>query len=771
MANIAGFDDPGVFFADNFAFGDFAANDAFLNENSGVITLNKLDLKRRAMEFIRSFQSDNIFIYRDALKRNYFRQMYTLEICLDDLLAFDRDLFDKVKSHPNELLPVIEEACRDMVFEVLRSGNQDDQNDEEMQTENQEIPEKPHDIQVTISWKSNSCKLRQLTADKVATIVKVAGIVVASSSVRCKAVRMTLQCRNCKCTLPNLNVNPGLEGFALPRKCTSDQTGQVKCPLDPYYVIPDKCECVDFQQVKLQELPENVPIGEMPRHLLMYLERHLVDKVVPGNRVSAIGIFSIRKINSEVHKTAKLKSNVGTRSPYLRVLGVSVSDVDLTSEVGGRLISLDHFSPADIDEFKQISSGKNVYERISKSLAPSIFGMDDIKKAIACLLFGGSRKRLPDGLFRRGDINILLLGDPGTAKSQLLKFVEKVSPIAVYTTGKGCSAAGLTASIIRDPQSGQFVVEGGAMVLADGGVVCIDEFDKMKEDDRVAIHEAMEQQTISIAKAGITSTLNTRCSVLAAANSVFGKWDDLKGDSNIDFMPTILSRFDMIFILKDEFDQNRDTNLAKHVIQVHINAPRRNTREMERSEASIGTELSIATLKKYIAYCRSNIFPRLTPQACERLKNQYVLMRSGAYNFEQEIGRRLSVTITVRQLEAMVRIAESLARMRMSSIATDADVNEALRLFIGSTYTAAVSGKIANVEGMISHEELRGLNEIETHIKKRLIVGSQVLESHVIKDMMNRGYKERLVNKVLHTMIRRGELQHRIQRKMLFRVM
>merc|ERR1711983_476779 len=188
------------------------------------------------------------------------------------------------------------------------------------------------------------------------------------------------------------------------------------------------------------------------------------------------------------------------------------------------------------ERFRRMVAEPRIYERITKSIAPSIYGSDDIKKAIACLLFGGSRKKLPDGLIRRGDINVLLLGDPGTAKSQLLKFVERVSPVSVYTSGKGSSAAGLTASVMRDPSSRNFVVEAGAMVLADGGVVCIDEFDKMREDDRVAIHEAMEQQTISIAKAGITTTLNSRCSVLAAANSIFGRWDESKAEENIDFI-------------------------------------------------------------------------------------------------------------------------------------------------------------------------------------------------------------------------------------------
>merc|ERR1712226_1706653 len=216
--------------------------------------------------------------------------------------------------------------------------------------------------------------------------------------------------------------------------------------------------------------------------------------------------------------------------------------------------------------FRRLASKPDVYETVAKSITPSIFGSEDMKKAIACLLFGGSRKRLPDGLTRRGDINVLLLGDPGTAKSQLLKFVEKVSPVGVYTSGKGSSAAGLTASVTRDPVSRNFIMEGGAMVLADGGVVCIDEFDKMRQDDRVAIHEAMEQQTISIAKAGLTTTLNSRCSVLAAANSVYGRWDDTKGEENIDFLPTILSRFDMIYVVKDVHDPVRDQTLARHVM-------------------------------------------------------------------------------------------------------------------------------------------------------------------------------------------------------------
>merc|ERR550519_1604310 len=253
--------------------------------------------------------------------------------------------------------------------------------------------------------------------------------------------------------------------------------------------------------------------------------------------------------------------------PYLRVVGLAID-----TEGAGRSSSNTVITAEEEESFRMLAQKPDVYETIAKSIAPSIFGSEDIKKFISCLLFGGSRKRLPDGLTRRGDINVLLLGDPGTAKSQLLKFVERVSPVAVYTSGKGSSAAGLTASVMRDHASKSFVVEGGAMVLADGGVVCIDEFDKMREDDRISIHEAMEQQTISIAKAGITTTLNSRCSVLAAANPIFGRYDDMKSvQENIDFQSTILSRFDLIFILRDHKDVDADKKLAEHIMDFHIN--------------------------------------------------------------------------------------------------------------------------------------------------------------------------------------------------------
>jgi DNA replication licensing factor MCM5 len=300
-----------------------------------------------------------------------------------------------------------------------------------------------------------------------------------------------------------------------------------------------------------------IPTGDIPRSYNLLCEKYLVNKVTPGTRTNVVGVLSINSRTT--------KDNMDqVKNSVIRVIGFQTEGTKLGK-------SNFNFTQEEEHKIMSMAKDKNIYEKISKSIAPAIFGNENLKKAIACQLFGGCRKRLNEGVNLRGDINLLLLGDPSTAKSQFLKFVERVAPIAVYTSGKGSSAAGLTASIIKDPSSGEFQLEGGAMVLADGGVVCIDEFDKMRAQDRVAIHEAMEQQTISVAKAGITTTLNSRTSVLAAANPIYGRLDDLKATQDqIDFQTTILSRFDCIFLVKDIRDVTKDIYMSKHIMDLHI---------------------------------------------------------------------------------------------------------------------------------------------------------------------------------------------------------
>ncbi|KAK1878254.1 DNA replication licensing factor mcm5 [Dissostichus eleginoides] len=699
---MSGFDDPGVYYSDNLGGGDGHGGD-----EGGQ---KKTQLKKRFREFLRQFRVGTdrtgfTYKYRDELKRHYTLGEFWLDVEMEDLASFDEDLSDCLYKVPSENLPMLEEAAREVADEVTRPRPVGE--------------ETVQDIQVMLRSDAHHASIRGLKSEQVSRLVKVSGIIISATPVRAKATKVCLQCRGCRSVISNIPLPPGLQGYALPRKCNTESAGRVKCPVDPYFIIPDRCVCVDFQTLRLQEAPDAKMAAVKAR----------------GNEKSA---------------------GVGIRASYLRVLGIQV-DTEGTGRGATGLVS-----PQEEEELRGLAASPNVYGALSRSVAPSIYGSEDLKKAIACLLFGGSRKRLPDGLTRRGDINLLMLGDPGTAKSQLLKFAERCSPIGVYTSGKGSSAAGLTASVLRDPNTRGFIMEGGAMVLADGGVVCIDEFDKMREDDRVAIHEAMEQQTISIAKAGITTTLNSRCSVLAAANSVFGRWDDTKGEDNIDFMPTILSRFDMIFIIKDIHDHERDMTLARHVMNVHLSA-RTQTEGVEG-------EIPLATFKKYIAYARTKCGPRLSAAAAEKLKNRYVVMRSGAREHERETDKRPSIPITVRQLEAVVRIAESLAKMKLQAVAGEEEVDEALRLFQVSTLDAAMSGSLSGAEGFTSVEDQEMISRVEKQLKRRFAIGSQVSEHSIVQDFTKQKYPEHAIYKVLHLMLRRGELQHRMQRKVLYRV-
>ncbi|PQP97423.1 DNA replication licensing factor MCM5 [Prunus yedoensis var. nudiflora] len=474
---MSGWDEGAIYYSDQAQSlggdsGDPGSNAAAATRHSAL---------QKFKEFIRSFETQkNVFSYRESLLHN---PKYLL-VDIEDLDAFDADLVAKLRNSPADYLPLFENARTKV------PGN-----------EGQLEERVPEDVQILLTSKEDPASMRRLGAQCISKLVK------------------RVPCR------------PGLGGAIVPRSCNHiPQPGEEPCPLDPWVVVPDKSKYVDQQTLKLQENPEDVPTGELPRNILLSVDRHLVQTIVPGTRLTIMGIYSIYQASNS---STSHKGAVAVRQPYIRVVGIEEAN-DANSRGPAS------FTQEEIEEFKKFAAEPDVYTSICSKIAPSIFGHDDVKKAVACLMFGGSRKNLPDGVKLRGDINVLLLGDPSTAKSQFLKFVEKTAPIAVYTSGKGSSAAGLTASVIRDSSSREFYLEGGAMVLADGGVVCIDEFDKMRSEDRVAIHEAMEQQTISIAKAGITTVLNSRTSVLAAANPPSGRYDDLKtAQDNIDLQTTI----------------------------------------------------------------------------------------------------------------------------------------------------------------------------------------------------------------------------------------
>ncbi|WWD01094.1 hypothetical protein V866_008032 [Kwoniella sp. B9012] len=712
------------------------------------------EIEKLFFDFLSGFRINGQFTYRDALRSALLLHHHTLEVDLNDMIAWNNELAQKIQQNPGEMIPLLESALLRLARQLLHPTHDQTQTQGQGQSSTPAVDSIP-DMQVTIRSGMNLLQFRELNANTLTTLVRLPGIVINASQLSSRATELHLQCKGCR-SVKTVKVPSTLGGerAALPRRCDAPAPqGQPKdCPLDPYVILHDRCRFVDQQSIKLQEAPDMVPVGELPRHMMLHAERYLTGRVVPGSRIIATGIYSTFAPSS---KNAKTSGAPALRQPYLRVLGIEL-DTSLASSSGSRV-----FSPEEEEEFQQLARSEGLYERFANSVAPSIYGNLDIKKAVTCLLMGGSKKILPDGMRLRGDINVLLLGDPGTAKSQLLKFVEKVSPVSVYTSGKGSSAAGLTASVQRDPVSREFYLEGGAMVLADGGVVCIDEFDKMRDEDRVAIHEAMEQQTISIAKAGITTILNSRTSVLAAANPVFGRYDDMKSPGeNIDFQTTILSRFDMIFIVKDEHNELRDRTIAKHVMNIHMN--RQNENE------AVG-EIDIEKMKRYVSYCKSRCAPRLSNEAAEMLSSHFVGLRKEVAQVERDNDERSSIPITVRQLEAIIRISESLAKITLSPRVLPHHVEESIRLFKFSTMNAVSIG--SGIEGLSRTELNDEIDKIEKELKRRLPIGWTTSYQSLVREFVSgQGYSQHALERCLYVMEKRETIKFTGMKKVVQRI-
>lgn len=691
-------------------------------------------------EFVQNFRLGAEYIYRDRLRSNLLVKQYVLDVQLEHVQMWSPHLAQALRETPIEILALFESAVKRAARLLLYP----------VSTGAEQRPEAP-DCQVTLRSTANLMAMRDLHADNISRLVRIPGIVISTSVPSSRVTRLHLMCRDCR-AVKTLNVSSGFGGFVLPRQCDAPKVDpSLRCSVDPFVILHERCSFVDAQTLKLQEAPDMVPVGELPRHMLLSVDRALCGKVVPGANIIATGIFSTFASS----RGGSTPNAVALRTPYLRVVGLEID----TGGVGGRGTPR-VFTAEEEEEFGRMAKTPDLYEKFAASIAPSIFGSTNIKKAITCLLFGGSKRVLPDGMRLRGDINVLLLGDPGTAKSQLLKFAEKVAPVAVYTSGKGSSAAGLTASVQRDANSREFYLEGGAMVLADSGVVCIDEFDKMRDEDRVAIHEAMEQQTISIAKAGITTVLNCRTSVLAAANPVWGRYDDLKSPGeNIDFQTTILSRFDMIFIVKDEHNESRDRTIAKHVLGIHMHGA--------SEQADAEGEFDLQRMKRYIAFCRARCAPVLTAQAAEKLSSHFVAIRKQVAQMERDHDERSAIAITVRQLEAIIRMSESIAKVTLSPYATEEHVDEAIRLFRFSTLNAVESG---NVEGMTRGELQEEVQKLEREIRRRIPIGWTSSHAGLRKEFVDaQGYSLHALERALYILEKRDVLRFSNQRKTLTR--
>ncbi|KAE8605438.1 hypothetical protein XENTR_v10015138 [Xenopus tropicalis] len=535
---------------------------------------------------------------------------------------------------------------------------------------------------------------RTLTSRCLSCIVCVEGIVTKCSLVRPKVVRSVHYCPATKKTIERKYTDlTSLEAF--PSSAVYPTKDEENNPLETEYGLSIY---KDHQTITIQEMPEKAPAGQLPRSVDIILDDDLVDKVKPGDRVQVIGTY----------RCLPSKQN-GYTSASFRTILIACNVIQMSKEV------TPVFSADDLAKIKKFSKShsKDIFEQLSRSLAPSIHGHLYIKKAILCMLLGGVEKVLDNGTRIRGDINVLLIGDPSVAKSQLLRYVLCTAPRAIPTTGRGSSGVGLTAAVTTDQETGERRLEAGAMVLADRGVVCIDEFDKMSDMDRTAIHEVMEQGRVTIAKAGIHARLNARCSVLAAANPVYGRYDQYKTPmDNIGLQDSLLSRFDLLFIMLDQMDPEQDREISDHVLRMHryraageqdgdamplgsavdilaTNDP--NVTSEEQQELQVYEKhdsllhgvkkrkekiLSVEFMRKYVHVAK--IFkPVLTQEAASFIAEEYSRLRN-----QDQLSTDVARTspVTARTLETLIRLSTAHAKVRMSKTVQLQDAEAAIEL-------------------------------------------------------------------------------------------
>jgi replicative DNA helicase Mcm len=570
-------------------------------------------------EFLRTYQDKGgAYKYRERLAQLAATGDKSVVVDYEDLIQFNTDLGERLLSQPDDSMKEFRMAA----YEVLSTESAS------------YAGQIKNTLSVRIRGITDIVPLRKVDTSHLDKMIAVAGMIVRSSELRPLLVDGAFVCPNGHVT----RVAQDVVTIRRPFKCDScEETRNLE--LDE-----KRSSFIDSQILRMQELPEELPPGQLPRFFDVDVVGDIVNTARPGDRVVLTGVVRAEAdLTPGQARTRVFRSKI--ESNCIEVSGKDPGQIQITKEE--ELL------------IKDIANHQDAFRRLVKSMAPAILGLEAVKEAILLLLAGGPQTILPDGTRLRGDINIFLVGDPGVAKSEMLKFASQVAPRGMFASGKGSTAAGLSAAVIREKNT--FMLEAGVVVLADQGVACIDEFDKMKEEDRSALHEQMEQQTITIAKGGIYATLNARTAILAAANPILGKYDPYKNlTENVTLPIPLLTRFDLIFIIRDTPTAAQDDRLATHILEVH----------RKRGYTDV-PPVQFDLLKKYLAYAKK-VSPVLTLEAEARLKEYYLDLRKNVK--EGQIGA------TPRTLESLIRLAGARARLMLRDQVTEEDALGAISL-------------------------------------------------------------------------------------------
>lgn len=629
-------------------------------------------------------------------------------ISLDDLREFDRSYWSGILANPAQYLPPAERALSDTAMTLSDVPSSDGF-----------LPTQQWRLSFKGSFGAHALSPRTLNSHHLNKLISIEGIVTKTSLVRPKLIRSV-----------HYADKTGRFHYRDYRDATTTLTTQIPTPAIYPTEDPEGNKLtteygystyIDHQRITVQEMPEKAPPGQLPRSIDVILDEDLVDKTKPGDRINIVGVYKSMGAGGLNGAATKEQSNALSGFRTL-ILGNTVYPLHARST---GVSAKQNLSDSDIRNINKLSKKSDIFDMMSQSLAPSIYGHEQIKKAILLMLLGGVEKNLENGSHLRGDINLLMVGDPSTAKSQLLRFVLNTASLAIATTGRGSSGVGLTAAVTMDKETGERRLEAGAMVLADRGIVCIDEFDKMSDVDRVAIHEVMEQQTVTIAKAGIHTTLNARCSVIAAANPVFGQYDvNRDPHQNIALPDSLLSRFDLLFVVTDDINEIRDRAISEHVLRTHRYLPPgylegEPIREAINLSLAVGDDdieqmqddedddeeggkvfekfnpllhagaklaknrgnhhgseipqiVCIPFLRKYVQYAKERIAPVLTQEAIDVIVKTYSDLRNDSNTKKSPI--------TARTLETLIRLSSAHAKVRLSKIVERQDSRVAANL-------------------------------------------------------------------------------------------